>query len=239
MHRRSRPHISYPFVLLALVLPPTLLASMPGGADSIPDRADRSMRQFLQQDGAQHSYRAKRRIEAENGSRRGWIEAVTEYTIENGFRYDVTAEGGSGLVRSKVLRAVLEGEREIIAQGEAARSTLDPANYAFQPNGVDDEGLVNVLLSPKRKERALLSGTMFLQPDDGDLVRVQGRLAKNPSFWVKNVNIVRAYERIEGVVMPVSVESNAHVRFLGPATLRMTYSYAQIDGRDVVAPPQP
>ena len=98
----------------------------------------------------------------------------------------MTAEGGSSLVRSKVLRAVLEGEREVIAQGEAARASLALANYAFQPNGVDDDGLANVLLSPKRKERALLSGTMFLQPDGGDLVRLQGRLAKDPSFWVRN-----------------------------------------------------
>ena len=229
MQRRSLPR-PFTLLLLAVVVPPTLLASA-------PDRADQSMRQFLEQDGTQHPYRAVRRLEAENGNRHGWIEAATEYSSENGFRYTVMSEGGSNLVRSKVLRAVLEGEREIIAKGEAARSTLDAANYAFQPNGVDHDGLVNILLSPKRKERALLSGTMFLQPDDGDLVRVQGQLAKNPSFWVKKVQIVRSYKRIEGVTMPVSLESSAHVRFLGPATLRMTYTYTQIDGRDVAVEP--
>ena len=36
------------------------------------------------------------RLEAENGSRKGWIEAVTEYSPETGFRYEITAEGGSG-----------------------------------------------------------------------------------------------------------------------------------------------
>ena len=229
MQRRALPH-PFTLIFLAVVVPPTLLASA-------PDRADQSMRQFLEQDGTQHAYRAVRRLEAQNGGRHGWIEAETEYSSENGFRYVVTSEGGSNLVRSKVLRAVLEGEREIIAKGEAARSTLDASNYAFHPNGVDDDGLVNILLSPKRKERALLSGTMFLQPDDGDLVRVQGQLAKNPSFWVKNVQIVRSYKRIEGVVMPVSLESSAHVRFLGPATLRMTYAYMQVDGRNVAVDP--
>jgi hypothetical protein len=33
----------------------------------------------------------------------------------------------------------------------------------------------------------------------------------------------------------MTLESNAHVRFLGPATLRMTYVYSHIDGRHVVA----
>ena len=59
-----------------------------------------------------------------------------------------TAEGGSGYIRSKVLRAVLEGEREVIAQGETARSSLAPANYTFQPLGVDEQGLANVLFTP-------------------------------------------------------------------------------------------
>lgn len=226
MKCRSPRPTCFAIVLLTAVVPPTLLAT-------IPDPADHSMRQFLQQEDTQHAYRAIRRLEAENGGRRGWLEAVTEYSAESGFSYQVTAEGGSSLVRSKVLRAVLDGEREVIAQGEAARASLALANYAFQPNGVDNDGLANVLLSPKRKERALVSGTMFLQPDDGDLVRVQGRLAKSPSFWVRNVEIVRMYKRIDGVVMAVALESTAHVRVLGPASLRMTYEYSEIDGHRV------
>jgi hypothetical protein len=231
MQHRARHHTSFAVALLALVIPPTLLAIA-------PDPADYSMRQFLEQDDAQHAYRAIRRLEAENGSRRGWLEAVTEYSVEKGFSYQVIAEGGSSLVRSKVLRAVLEGEQEVITQGETGRSALDPANYAFRPNGVDDEGLANILLAPKRKERVLVSGTMFLQPDHGDLVRVEGRPAKSPSFWVKNVQIVRSYKRIDGVVVPITLESTAHVRTLGPASFRMTYLYSEIDGRRVSAAAQ-
>jgi len=226
MKQRSPHPTCFAIVLLAMAVPLTLLATA-------TDPADYSMRQFLQQDDTQHPYRAIRRLEAENRGRRGWLEAVTEYSVESGFSYQVSAEGGSSLVRSKVLRAVLEGEREVIAKGETARSSLALSNYAFQPNGVDDEGLANILLSPKRKERVLVFGTMFLQPDGGDLVRLQGQLAKNPSFWLRNVQIVRSYKRIEGVVVPVALESSAHVRILGPASLRMTYVYSEIDGHRV------
>jgi hypothetical protein len=217
------------FVILLLgVAAPTVGAA-------IPDPADRSIREFLAQDDSQPRYRATRRLEAENGSRRGWLEAMTEYTRERGFRYEVTAEGGSRYIREKVLRAVLDGEREVIEQGETARSALARANYTFQANGIDDDGLANVLLSPRRKERILLSGTMFLQPDDGDLVRLQGRLAKNPSFWITNVDIVRTYERIGGAIVPVALESRARVRLLGPATLRMTYEYSEVGGHQVLS----
>jgi hypothetical protein len=220
--------------LLALLIGTAVPALVQGTPQ---DPADYSIRQFLQSmDERQPPYHAMRRLVAENGSRRGWLDATTEYSPATGFSYQVTAEGGSGYIRTRVLRRVLDGEREAIAKGEIARSALGRANYTFQPNGVDAEGLANVLLSPRRKDRVLVSGTMFLQPD-GALVRLQGRLAKSPSFWVKNVDIVRCYERIAGVVVPVSLESKADVRFLGPATLRMTYTYSAIDGRPASSAP--
>jgi hypothetical protein len=217
-------------LLLSLAIPPSVRATG-------PDVADNSMRQFLAQDDDQHSYRATRRLEAENGGRKAWIEAVTEFSPRTGFRYEITAEGGSSYIRTKVLHAVLDGERDVIARGETPRSALACSNYVFQPNGVDADGLANVLLSPRREDRALVTGTMFLRPGDGELVRLQGRLVKNPSFWVKNVDIVRSYERIEGVVLPVALESNAQLRLLGPATLHMTYVYVAIDGHPI-APAQ-
>jgi hypothetical protein len=199
----------------------------------VGNAADDSIKRFLALDDAQPRYRALRRLEAENGSRKGWIEAVTEYSREAGFTYAITAEGGSSYIRSKVLRAVLDGEREVIAKGETARSSLALVNYSFQANGIDDSGFANVLLSPRRKERVLVKGMMALNVADGALVRLQGRLAKNPSFWLKNVDIVRIYERIGGTVVPVDLETKAQVRFLGNATLHMTYVYTEIDGRQL------
>ena len=200
---------------------------------TVPDPVDHSIRQFLAQDDTQPAYREVRHLEAENGSRKGWLDAITEYSPETGFRYEITAEGGSGYMRTKVLKALLDGEVAVIARGETRRSSLDPANYKFQPNGIDSDGLANVLLSPRRKERVLVSGMMALNTTDGALVRLQGRLAKSPSFWIKNVDIVRTYERIHGTVVPVSLESTAQVRFLGEARLRMTYAYSEIERRAV------
>jgi hypothetical protein len=226
MQRPARPHRCV-VVLLALV-------SAAGAGAAIPDPVDHSIRQFLARDDAQHPYEAVRRLEARNGDRTGWMEATTAYSTYAGFRYQITAEGGSDSIRGKVLRAVLEGERQVIALGETARSAIAPENYVLRANGVDSHGLANVALAPRRKERVLLSGTMFLRPGEGELVRLEGRLAKSPSFWIKNVDIVRTYERINGVVVPVRLESRAQVRFLGAATLQMTYRYSEIDGRPVV-----
>ena len=198
------------------------------------DPADQSISRFLAQDKTQHAYRAVRRLEAGNGAQNGWLEATTEYGRATGFHYQVTAEGGSGYVRSKVLRALLDAERDEIEHGDADRASLAPANYTFRPNGVDADGLVTVQVSPRRKDGTLVSGTMFLQRGTGALVRLEGRLAKSPSFWVKTVDIVRLYEPITGAIVPVLLESRAQLRGFGRATLRMSYRYVEIDGRPVV-----
>ena len=186
---------------------------------------------FLAHDARQPQYRGTRHLEAENGSRRGWLDIGTEYAPETGFRYHITAAGGSDYIRTKVLKAVLDGERAVVAAGEDARSSLAPSNYNFRAKGIDDDGLAHVQLSPRRKERALVAGLMLLRPEEGELVRVEGRLAKNPSFWVRNVDIVRTYRRIGGVVVPITMDSRAHIRFFGAAAFRMTYSYTQINGQ--------
>ena len=222
----SRSHLHLTILFLAIVAASSAQAT-------VSDAADPSMKQFLAQNDAQPPYRAIRRLEAENGSRKGWLEALTGYSEATGFQFRITGGGGSEYIREKVLMAVLEAERDVIARGETARASLSVANYRFQPNGIDVEGLANVLLEPRRREHVLVSGTMFLKPAEGDLVRLEGRLAKSPSFWIKDVDVTRTYERIDGTIVPVGLEATARLRFFSEATLRMTYDYTEINGRPV------
>jgi len=138
-------------------------------------------------------FRAVRHLEAKNTrfKKHGWMDVVTELSPESGFTYQVVAEGGSEYIRKKVLRPILEGEREIIAHGEATRSALTPDNYELLREEPAEAGLVRLFVKPKRQERTLIDGTLLVTEGDADLVRVSGRLAKNPSFWTKRVDIIR------------------------------------------------
>ena len=182
-----------------------------------------------------HQYRAHRRLEAAGGGQRGWLEADTEFAPGSGMRYEVTAEGGSGYVRSRVLRPLLEQERQLIASGETGRVAINTSNYAFTARGSSEEGLAQVALQPLRKDRALVAGTLFLDPSTADVVRLEGTLAKNPSFWTRRVEVVRSYARVNGTVVPLSLRSVAHLRLFGRSTLEMTYDYSEVDGQP--APP--
>jgi hypothetical protein len=82
----------------------------------------------------------------------------------------------------------------------------------------------------------LVDGSIFLNPDDGDLVRMEGRLSKAPSFWARRVEIVRWYQRIAGFRMPAALESVAYVMIAGPSTFKMTYEYESINGHRVGSP---
>ena len=192
-----------------------------------------AMERFLARRAAAHQYAASRRLEASGKGRRAWLDARTHFTRASGLSYEVTAEGGSGFIRARVLRSLLDEEKQLIARGGEAGVALSPANYEFSPEGVNEEGLAVVGLRPLRKDRSLIAGRMLLSATDGELLRVEGRLAKNPSFWVTRVNVVRSYRRINGVLMPVSLDTKAQLRLIGSSTLRMTYRYSQVDGRPV------
>jgi len=218
-------------VVGALALTAWSLQTIAASAPS-PD-ALAAMEMFLARPAGAHPYRASRRLEASGSGQRGWLDVQTDFTVSSGLQYEVTAEGGSGYIRTRVLRSLLDEERRLIANGRGPAVAISGANYQFRLEGVNEEGLTVVSLRPRRKDRSLINGRMFLTTLDGDLVRIEGRLARNPSFWITRVQVVRLYRRIDGVLMPVSLDTTAQLRLLGSSSLRMTYRYSHIDERPV------
>lgn len=180
-----------------------------------------------------HEYRALRRMHAstEKAKHEAWLEAWTE--LKGGrFSYQIVSERGSEAVRGKVLRAMLEREEELVNSGNMMKGDLTAANYEFSEPGRDADGTRVVQLKPKRNDPLLVEGRAVLN-DGGDLVRVEGRLSKNPSFWTSLVNIVRRYARVGGVRVPVATETTAKVKFVGTSQLEVLYEYESVNGRAV------
>ena len=176
------------------------------------------------------SHRARRHLEARSLriKRDGWLDAITT-SGPDGFTYEVVAEGGSSIVRHKVLRAALDAERRLWADRSAG---LTEANYDLAADGIENDS-DRIRLTPRRKDSHLVDGWLLVSPDDGELVEIRGRLAKGPSFWTPRVEVVRRYARIAGATVPVSVESTSAVRFVGPSTFAMHYDYEMVNGVDV------
>jgi len=182
------------------------------------------------------TYRGTRRLEGRNErfNVSGWMEIATELTAE-GFHYRVISEGGSDLVRGRVFRPMLENEEEIFASGDMARTTFTSTNYELTPGDSAEPGLVKLFARPKRKDITLIDGAVYITDTDADLVRVEGRLAKSPSFWTRRVDVVKQYARVAGLRVPVRVDSTAQIRLAGTSTMTMTYDYEMINGVNVTA----
>jgi hypothetical protein len=181
-----------------------------------------------------YQYRAFRRMHAwsERFNQEAWLEAWTE--LKHGrFEYHVVSERGSDTIRNRVMYAMLNREQELINSGEMGKMDLTPDNYVFQDAGRDATGAHVLQIRPRRKDVLLVDGQIVLTPDDGDLLRVEGRLAKNPSFWTSLVNVVRRYARIGGVRVPVATESTAKVKLAGTSQLEVRYEYESVNDRRI------
>jgi len=184
-----------------------------------------ALERFLARPGEElPAYLAVRRLEASNARfhKHAWLTAVTEYR-DRRFRYEVTAHGGSEMVLRRVLLAALDAERQALAR-DPRRGALNTDNYRFD---MDTPGRVR--LTPRRADPMLVAGYVLLDAD-GDLTRLEGTLAKPPSFWITGARIEREYRRIAGRRVPVRMTSRASVRFAGESSFVMTYEYLEIEG---------
>jgi hypothetical protein len=178
-------------------------------------------------------YRALRRLEGGlvDSDKRGWLEAWTSFQPGRGFTYEVVGEGGSDYVREKILRHMLETEQDLIAAGKRRHASLDGKNYDFEDGGLTDRGVQRILLKPVKKSDGLVNGSVLLDPDTGFITRIHGRLVKNPSFWIRDVDVTWRFASIAGHLVPVEMTSTARVRMFGRSNFKMTYTYASIDGQ--------
>jgi hypothetical protein len=176
------------------------------------------------------SYRAIRRLHAENRRFKmdGWLEAETTLS-NNTLTWKVLSEGGSGPIRNRVLRKALDGEADLVATGQGARGAFTLDNYEFAGTAGRIE------LRPRRRDTLLISGSALVSEENAELLEINGRLTKNPSFWTRDVDIRRCYASLNGVRVPIAMESVAQVRFAGPSRFEMTYRYLEVNGTAVDA----
>jgi hypothetical protein len=188
-------------------------------------------------DPSPQSYRALRHLEARNEkfNMSAWMDVWTE-SDASGFRYRIEREEGSDYIRNRVFRESLETERKMWAAGAPDAASLTPANYMFAEGAPQPDGLAALNIKPRRKDVLLVDGAIFLRPGDGELLKMEGDLAKPPSFWTRRVRIVRHFQRFAGIRMPVSLDAVANVRWFGQSTFRAVYEYETVNAERVGTP---
>jgi hypothetical protein len=120
----------------------------------------------------------------------------------------------------KIIRDLLISETASARQVDS--SAINRSNYDFVFVRQQNFGEVpeyNFAIFPKRRDRLLLRGQIWVDKSTFRIRQIQGVPAESPSFWLSNLNITFQYAEVAGQWILVTVDGLAKVRFLGQFTL--------------------
>ncbi len=140
--------------------------------------------------------------------------------------FTVLNEEGSKLLLNRVIRKALESEQEATTDEMRRRSELTEANYSFDLVGTEstaDKNLFILQVTPKRKDKYLYDGKIWIDAADYAVARIEAQPAKNPSFWITGATIFHANRAVNGIWLPARNQSSSKVRLGGRATLTIDY----------------
>ena len=155
----------------------------------------------------------------------------TDYQAPDKKEFTILSQSGSGTVRDRVFKKLLEAEQESMRAENQQRSAITPENYTFQLSDYEktDTGEFYVLdAQPRSKNKFLFKGRIWVNAKDFAITRVEGEPAVNPSWWTVRTDFKRTYQKIGDFWLPESNESETKVRVFGTAVLSIEYRDYQI-----------
>jgi outer membrane lipoprotein-sorting protein len=150
----------------------------------------------------------------------------TDYQAPNKKEFTIVSQSGSGTVRDRVFKKLLEAEQESMQAENQQRSEITPENYTFQLSdyGKTETDEFYVLdVQPRSKNKFLFRGRIWVNAKDFAITRVEGEPALNPSWWTVRTDFKRRYQKIGDFWLPESNESETKVRVFGTALLSIKY----------------
>src|SRR5690349_18755836 len=187
-----------PLILVLPIVMATLDSTM------APRTADEVVARMIAHDNERqtnlHGYTAIRRYVLENRNHHKYAEMLVRMVCrEDGSKqFEVISENGWGGARKHVFPRLLEAEIDAARADIRERSRITSENYSFEMVGTEcvrGRQAYVIAIEPKTPNKYLARGRVFVDAEDYAIVRVEGRPAKNPSFWIKSVHFVHDYDK--------------------------------------------
>ncbi len=154
-----------------------------------------------------------------------------DYQAPNKKEFTIVSESGSGTVRDRVFKKLLDAEQESMQGENQQHSAITFENYTFQVSDYEktDKGEFYVLdAQPRSKNKFLFRGQIWVDAKDFAITRVEGEPIVNPSWWTVKTDFKRRYQKIRDFWLPESNESETKVRVFGTAVLTIEYRDYQV-----------
>jgi len=148
------------------------------------------------------------------GETRAEVVAALRFTAPDVKTFAVLESRGSDFLRDHVIKKMMQGEIELGQRGRQSEVAFSPANYEFV--GVQDAGDTFVVeVAPRRADKLLFKGRIWITKDGSHLKRIEGEPARNPSFWTRRIRFVSEYAPVSGVWLHVRTVARVTMRWFG------------------------
>ncbi|MBA3975797.1 MAG: hypothetical protein C0504_16450 [Candidatus Solibacter sp.] len=141
-------------------------------------------------------------------------------------RFTALSASGPGAVRKLVFRRMLDTEAQASSpEGQkATRICRDNYSFSFVETATLDGRESYVLeATPKSANPLLFRGRVWIDAARWVVVRIDGKPARNPSFWVSRTGFVHQYSEVEGHWLPLLNQSDSDIKVFGRSTTRIVY----------------
>jgi hypothetical protein len=152
----------------------------------------------------------------------------TDYRKETGKSYTILSESGSGFIRTHVLGAILDQEKQINLPGNREHSWLTSANYQMQLKAgggqqLDGRACVALAISPRHKATNMIKGMLWVDAKDGSIVRIEGTATQSPSIFTGPAQVARQYVNMNGFAMATQARAVSDSFLLGRTIVTIDY----------------
>jgi hypothetical protein len=145
----------------------------------------------------------------------------------NGIKqFEVMSEDGWKAANKHVLRQMLVTESDSSRPDTRPKNRITGDNYTFrmiESSPLDGRTAYVIEANPKRQDKSLFRGRIWVDAEDFALARVEGEPAKNPSFWTRKVHFVQQYHKDGAYWFPRQTTSITDARIFGTTDVSISY----------------
>ena len=171
-------------------------------------------------------------------NKNGRLRAIRRTLSAHRLEYQVLELSGDSMVNHELIARYLSADKRAAELGTAC-SAITPANYKFRYVGSDqlhDDRTYMFRIIPRKKKQGLINGILWLDGDTGIAVRLSGYFVKNPSIFVKRVNLTRENYLRDGIVETRITHLLLATRLVGSARLLVVERPTTVLGTGAAVP---
>lgn len=161
------------------------------------------------------------------GRREAGLVVQVNYRAPDTKEFTVISQSGSHWMVNRVLKKLLETEKESADAKSQASTAVTADNYDFELLGQEEvDGRPSYVLhvEPKTASKLLYRGKIWIDATDFAVSQIEAEPAKRPSMWISKTQVHHIYRKIGEFWLPAQNESTTEVRLGGHATLSIHYS---------------